>query len=71
MMTPFPLLLKCMGLHSRFDSFFTAYAQTTIACHRWSSLIPSMFVSYYQQCVSITLQHTQAIVILQWVIPLG
>jgi hypothetical protein len=60
-----PLAIEMYGcLHFCFDSFFTAYAQTNIARHQQSSLIPLMFVSYYGQCMSITLQHAQAIVIL-------
>jgi hypothetical protein len=61
-----PLVIETYGcLHFRFDSFFTAYAQTTIAHHQRSSLVPSMLVSYYGQHMSITLQHAQAIAILQ------
>jgi hypothetical protein len=47
------------------DSFFTTCAQTIIAHHQWFSLVPSLFVSYYRQHVSIALQHVQTIVILQ------
>jgi hypothetical protein len=51
-----PLVIETYGcLHSHFDSFFTTYAQTTIARHQQSFLIPLMFVSYYGQRVSITL----------------
>jgi hypothetical protein len=67
-----PLAIKRYGcLHSHFDSFFIAYAQTTIMCHQQSSLVPSKFISYYWQCVCIALQHAQAITILQWVVALG
>jgi len=57
--------------HSHFDSFFIACAQTTIACHQWSFLVPSMFVFYYKQHMSITLQHAQAMAILQQVVTFG
>ncbi len=57
--------------HSCFDSVMTACAQTTIVCHQRSFLVPLMLVSYYWQCVSIALQHVQAIAILQWATTLG
>ncbi len=38
-----------------FGSFFIACAQTIIVHHQQSSLVPSMFVSYYWQWVSIGL----------------
>jgi hypothetical protein len=51
-----PLTIEMYGyFHSRFDSFFTTYAQTTIERHHQSSLVPLMLVSYYQQCMSIAL----------------
>jgi hypothetical protein len=34
-----------------------ACAQTTIMRHQRSFLVPSMFISYYRQCVSMALQH--------------
>jgi hypothetical protein len=47
-----PLTIKTCGcFHSRLDSFLIACAHTTIMCHQWSSLVPSMLVSYYRQCV--------------------
>jgi hypothetical protein len=47
-----PLAIETYGcLHFHFDSFFTAYAQTTIVHHQRSSLVPSMLVFYYGQCV--------------------
>jgi hypothetical protein len=46
-------MYKC--LQSHFDSFFIACARTIIVCHQWSSLVPLMFVSYYQLRMSITL----------------
>jgi hypothetical protein len=43
-----PLVLETYGcFHFHFDSFFTVYVQTTIACRQRSSLVPSMLVSYY------------------------
>ncbi len=51
--------------------FFTICAQTTITRHQQYSLVPSMLVFYYQQRVSIALQHVQAITILQWAIALN
>jgi len=57
--------------HSCFDSLMTACAQTTIVCHQRSFLVPSMLVSYYWPCVSIALQHVQAIAILQRATTLG
>jgi hypothetical protein len=52
-------------LHSCFDSLLTNCAQTIVMCHQWSYLIPLMLGFYYQQHMSITLQHAQAISILQ------
>jgi hypothetical protein len=67
-----PLVIETYRcFHSHFDSLFTIYAYTTITCHRWSYLVPSMLVFYYRQHVSITLQHAQAMVILQQVVTLG
>jgi hypothetical protein len=67
-----PFAIETYGcLHSCFDSLLTPCAQTFIAHHQRSSLIPSMLVAYYQQCMSITLQHAQAIMILQRAITLG
>jgi hypothetical protein len=67
-----PLAIETYGcLHFCFDSFFTTCAHTSIAHHQRFSLIPSMLVSYYWQCMSIALQHVQAIAIIQWVVPLG
>jgi hypothetical protein len=67
-----PLAIEMYGcLHFHFDSFLIVYAQTTIAHHQQSSLIPSMLVFYYGQHVSITLQHAQAIAILQRTTTLG
>jgi hypothetical protein len=49
-----PLAKKTYGcLHIHFVSFFTNCLQPTIACHQQSSLVPMMFISYYQQHVSI------------------
>jgi hypothetical protein len=57
-----PLVIETyVCFHYRFDSFLTTCAHTIIACHQWSFLIPSMFVSHYRQHVSIVLQHAQAI----------
>jgi len=67
-----PFVIKTNGcLHSRFASFLIICAQTTITRHHVSSLIPSMFISHYQQCVSIALQCAQAITILQWTSTFG
>jgi hypothetical protein len=61
-----PLAIKMYGcFHFRFDSFFIACAHTIIACHQRSSLVPLMLVSYYQQRMSIALQHAQTIMIFQ------
>jgi hypothetical protein len=47
-----PLVIKTYGcFHSCFNSFFTTCAHTTIMCHQRSSLVPSMFFSYYKQHV--------------------
>jgi hypothetical protein len=67
-----PFAIETYGcFHSRFDSFFIAFAQTTIACHQRSSLIPLILIAYYQQHMSITLQHAHAIMIFQQAITLG
>jgi len=67
-----PLVIKTYKCcHSHFDSFFTTCAQTIIACHQRFSLVPSMFVFYYKQHLSIALQHAQAMAILQQVVTLG
>ncbi len=58
-------------LHYHFDSFFSACAQITIVCHHRSSLVPSMLVFYYQQCMSTALWHAQAIAIFQRAIAHG
>jgi hypothetical protein len=51
-----PLAIKTYGcLHSRFDSFLITCAWTIIMRHQQSSLVPSMFISYYRQHVSITM----------------
>jgi len=61
-----PFVIKTYGcFHFHFHSFFTAYVQTMIVCHQRSSLVPSMLISYYGQCMFVTLQHAQAIAILQ------
>jgi hypothetical protein len=47
-----PLAIETYGcLHSCFNSFFTTCVQATIAYHQRSILIPTMFISYYRQCV--------------------
>jgi hypothetical protein len=51
-MTSFPLLLKCMNV---FIFILTTCAHTTITRHHWFSLVPSTFVFYYWQRVSIAL----------------
>jgi hypothetical protein len=57
-----PLAIEIFGcFHFCFDLFFITCAHITIACHQRSSLVPLMLVSYYQQCMSITLQNAQAI----------
>ncbi len=67
-----PLAIKIYGcLHIHFVSFFTNCLQATIACHQQSSLVPMMFISYYQQHVSIALQHAHAIAILKCATMLG
>ncbi len=57
--------------HFHFDSFFNSCAHATIAHHQRSFLIITMCISYYQQHVSIALQHVQAIVIFQHDMVLG
>jgi hypothetical protein len=57
--------------HFHFDSFFIACAQTIVMRHQQFSLITSMLVSYYWQCMSIALQCSQAITIFQQALALG
>jgi hypothetical protein len=62
-----PLAIKtydCFHLH--FDSLFTSCVHANIIYHQQTSLVHSMFISYYKQRMSIALQHVQAIAILQW-----
>ncbi len=67
-----PLAIETYGcLHSHFNSFLITCAQNTIVRHQWSYLIPSMFISHYQQHLSIALQHAQTITIFQWVVAFG
>ncbi len=67
-----PLAIKIYGcLHTHFVSFFITYVHATIRCHQQSSLVPMMFISYYQQHVSIALQHEHAITILKCATMLG
>jgi hypothetical protein len=67
-----PFTIETYGcLRFPFDSFFIACTQNIITRHQRSSLIPSMLVAYYRQHMFITLQHAQAIMILQWAIALG
>jgi hypothetical protein len=63
-------IVKYGCFHFSFHPFFITCAQTTAALHQWS-LVPSMFVSYYQQHVSIALQCAQAIMILLPAFTLG
>jgi hypothetical protein len=45
-----PLAIETYGcFHSCFNSFFTTCVHATIAYHQRSFLIPTMFISYYQQ----------------------
>jgi hypothetical protein len=67
-----PLVIEMYGcFHFHFDSLLIACAQTIIARHQRSSLVPSMFICHYWQCVSIALQRVQAIMILQQIVALG
>ncbi len=59
-----PLVIETYGcFHFCFDSFFIASAQTTIMCQSMVFFNPFNVFFYYQQCVSISLQHAEAIVI--------
>jgi uncharacterized membrane protein len=52
-----PLIIETYEcFHFCFNLFLTTCAWTTIACHQWSSLVPSILISYYQQHVTIVLQ---------------
>jgi hypothetical protein len=43
-----PLVIEMYEcFHSCCNSFLTACAQTTIACHQQSFLVPLIFISYY------------------------
>ncbi len=67
-----PLVIEtysCFHLH--FDSFLTTCVHAYITHHQQTSLVPLMFIYHYKQRVSIALQHTQAIAILQWVVTLN
>jgi hypothetical protein len=59
-----PLVIETYGcFHFYFDSFFITCAQTTIVCQSMIFFNPFNVIFYYQQCVSIALQHAQAIMI--------
>jgi hypothetical protein len=61
-----PLAIKTYNsVHCRFDSFLTSCVHANIARHQQTFLVPSMLISQYRQQVSIALQHSQAIMILQ------
>jgi len=67
-----PLVIETYGnLHAHFDSFFISYVHVNIARHQQTSLVPLMFISYYKQWMSITLQHAQAIVMFLWIATLS
>jgi hypothetical protein len=67
-----PLVVKTYGcLHSRFNSFFTTCVQATIAHDLQSILVLTMLISYCWHCVSIVLQHVQAIAIFQSSLTIG
>ncbi len=70
-MISFPMLSKCMGVFILFSIQLLTTCVQTIITHHQRSLVPSMFVSHYQLCVSIALQRAQAITILKRVATLG
>jgi len=66
-----PLAIETYGcFHFHFNSFLITCAQNTIVRHQWSYLNPSMFISHYQQHLSIALQQAQTITIFQWAVAL-
>jgi len=46
-----------------FDSFFISCVHANITCHQQTFLVPSTFICYYRQQISIAFQYAQAIVI--------
>jgi hypothetical protein len=55
-----PLAIETYGcFHPHFDSFLSSCVHANITCHQQTSLVPSMFIYYYKQQVSITFQRAQ------------
>ncbi len=53
-----PLAIKTYGcFHPCFDSFFISCVHANIICYQQISLVPSMFIFYYKQQLSIAFQH--------------
>jgi hypothetical protein len=58
-------------LHHCIDSSLNFGVHVSITCHQQTSLVPSMFISYYKQWVLIAFHHAQTITILQRVATLS